>query len=128
MKVNELLSFPVSTITLDSDVGQARDIMKLKKISALPVVSVEGEKVIVEGIVSVHDMAGVYDDNVPIKQVVSRKIFAVTPGTSIKKAAEVMLEKKVHHLIVLDGEELVGIVSALDYVKLVADSQYEGVY
>jgi CBS domain-containing protein len=64
----------------------------------------------------------VYDDNVNIQQVMSTKIFAVTPESSIQYAAKIMIDKKIHHLVVMDKGNLVGIVSSLDFVKLVEKS------
>ncbi|NNF34895.1 MAG: CBS domain-containing protein [Saprospiraceae bacterium] len=120
MIVKEIINTPVATLNLDADVASARDLMTLKKISCVPIVHVHGDDVEIEGIVSFHDLVGVYDDTVPVSQVMTRKIYAVTPDTSIQKAAEVMIEKKIHHLVVMDGEELVGIISALDFVNLIA--------
>ena len=123
MKVKDIITSPVATVTTDSDVGTARDLMTLRKIGALPVVEMDGDKAIVEGIISHHDLTGVYDDNINVVQIMTTKIFAVTPETSLKKAAEVMIDKKIHHLIVIsehNDEELVGIISSLDFVNLVA--------
>jgi len=127
MKVKDIITTPVATVTPDSDVATARDIMTFRKIGSLPVVKMDGEKAIVEGIVSTHDLNGVYDDTVKIAQVMTTKIYAVTPDTSLKRAAEVMIDKKIHHLIVLKegAEELVGIISALDFVYLVATDQLQ---
>ena len=121
MKVKDLIVSPVTTCTMNSDVAHVRDLMKLKKISAVPVVEVEGEKASVEGIISYHDLAGVYDDTVKVSQVMTRKIFAVDPDVSVQKAAQIMVEKRIHHLIAMKEDELVGIISTLDFVKIVAE-------
>lgn len=123
MKVRDIIASPVATLTLDSDVGRARDLMTLKKISSIPIVNLDDDVIEVEGIVSFQDLVGVYDDSVKLVQVMSRNIFAVTPETTIQKAAEVMMEKRIHHLIVMEQDQLVGIISALDFVKLVAEGE-----
>ena len=121
MIVRDIINSPVATLNLDADVASARDLMTLKKISCVPIVHLDGEDIEVEGIVSFHDLVGVYDDTVPVSQVMTTKIYAVTPETSLHKAAEVMMEKKIHHLIVMDDNKLIGIISALDFVKLFAE-------
>ena len=123
MKVRDIIATLVATLTLNSDVGRARDLMTLKKISSIPIVNVDDDVIEVEGIVSFQDLVGVYDDSVKLVQVMSRNIFAVTPETNLQKAAEIMMEKRIHHLIVMEQEQLVGIISALDFVKLVAEGE-----
>ena len=122
MKVKELIRKPVTSCTADTDVGAARDLMKLKGISAVPVVEVDGDKINIEGIVSYHDLAGVYDDNVLIQQVMTTHIYAVTPDTLVQDAAKIMIDKKIHHLVAMSEGELVGIISSFDFVKMVAES------
>ena len=72
MKVNDIISIPVATLTLDADVGRARDLMHLKKINAIPIVEVKNGEINVKGIVSYHDVAGVYDDTVKLTQVMTK--------------------------------------------------------
>ena len=42
----------------------------------------------------------------------------VTPDTPAIEVAELMLTHQVHHVVVMDNEALMGIVSALDFVRL----------
>ena len=123
MQVKELIVTPVASCLTSTDVGSARDLMTLKKISALPVVDVVDDQAKLKGIVSIFDLAGVYDDTINIKQVMSKDIHAIAPDASIQEAAEMMIEHKIHHLIAMEGEKIVGIISSFDFVKLVADSK-----
>ena len=121
MKINELIVTPVTTCTIESDVAHVRDLMTLKNISAIPVMKIEDDNASVEGIVTYQDLAGVYDDTIKVKQVMSRTLFAVDPEISVQKAAQIMIDKKIHHLIAMKGDELVGILSTMDFVKIVAE-------
>lgn len=121
MKVKDLIVTEVTACTLEDDVRRARDLMDLKKISALPVVSMDNGKSILEGIVSFQDLAGVYDDTVNIRQVMSTKIYAIKPETSVQNAAKIMLSKGIHHLIAMEGDQIVGMISSMDFVKLVSE-------
>ena len=123
MKVRDIIVTPVTTITTDSDVATARDLMNMKKISVLPVVDVDVDTVEVEGIVSQQDLNGVYDDNIQLSQIMTTKIFAVDPNLSVQRAAEIMLDKKIHHLIVMENDDLIGIISSMDMVKIVAEGE-----
>jgi len=44
----------------------------------------------------------------------------IASADSIEQAAQKMLDEKVHHLVVIEEEEMVGMLSAFDFVKLVA--------
>ena len=52
-----------------------------------------------------------------LDDVMSSPLITVTPADSTQTAMETMTERRCRHLIVVDGEELVGIVSLGDLVK-----------
>ncbi len=121
MKVKDLIVPPVTTCTLTADLWEVRDLMNVKKISAIPVVEIHGSTVKLRGIVTHYDLVGVVDDNVSIQQVMTTTVTVVSSDTSVKDAAKLMIEKKTHHLVVKD-EEVKGIISSFDFVKIVAES------
>lgn len=61
-----------------------------------------------------------------VKQMLQKKgnrIYSVTPDTSTLDALEVLREKDVGALLVLDGEKLVGIISERDFVRQIAEQR-----
>ena len=52
MKVKDLIKSPVTTCTTSADVGEVRDLMSVKRFSAMPVVELDEEKATLKGIVS----------------------------------------------------------------------------
>jgi CBS domain-containing protein len=56
----------------------------------------------------------------PIEHVMSREIVTVDSATEVARAAKVMLETDARRLLVVDGSELRGIVTALDLVTELA--------
>lgn len=121
MQVQELMRQPVSSTVLSETVGTVRDLMHQKQIGAVPIVELIGERILLRGIVTSTDLLGVYDDTVPIAQVMSRKVYTVAPEQQLAWAARLMLQHDVHHLIVVEQERIVGILSALDFVRLFAE-------
>ena len=121
MQVQELMRQPVSSTVLSETVGTVRDLMHQKQIGAVPIVELIGERILLRGIVTSTDLLGVYDDAVPIAQVMSRKVYTVAPEQQLAWAARLMLQHDVHHLIVVEQERIVGILSALDFVRLFAE-------
>ena len=125
VKVKEFMQSPVTSCTPNADVADVRDLMKLKNYSAIPIVTIEEENVQVEGIVTYHDLAGVYDDTVNVRQIMSKGVSTISSIASAREAASVMVDQGIHHLVVVEGGEMIGMVSSLDFVRLVAQYQPE---
>ncbi len=56
-------------------------------------------------------------EKVRIREVMTRKVYTVTPDTPIEEAARLMLEHKIGGLPVLQDERLVGILTETDILK-----------
>lgn len=52
-----------------------------------------------------------------VAEVMSRPLFTATPDDSTRSAMETMTEKRCRHLPVMEGDQMVGIVSLGDLVK-----------
>ena len=124
MKVKDLIRTPVTTCSTNTNVGQARDLMTIKKFSALPVVELEGEGVTLKGIVSFHDLVGIYDDGINIQQAMTATVKTIDSNASIREAADLMLDQRIHHLVVVDDGQIKGIISSFDFLRLVVNSAY----
>lgn len=61
-----------------------------------------------------------------VAEVMSRAIFSLSPDTAVAEAASYMLDNEVHRVLVLDGEEMVGVVSTTDLVRAVAEKGLAG--
>jgi CBS domain-containing protein len=125
VQVKKFMQSPVTSCTPNADVADVRDLMSLKNYSAIPIVTIEDETVKVEGIVTYYDLAGVYDDTVNVRQVMSKDVSTISSGTTAREAAAAMIDQGIHHLVVVENGEMVGMVSSLDFVRLVAEYQPE---
>jgi CBS domain-containing protein len=56
-----------------------------------------------------------------VSEVMTRTIFSLPPGTAVEFAAWRMREVGVHRVLVMQGDQLVGIVSTKDIANAVAD-------
>jgi CBS domain-containing protein len=54
-------------------------------------------------------------------EVMSRRILSVPPDVSVRHAAQVMLSSGVHRLLVIEEGQLVGLLSATDVLRAVAE-------
>ncbi len=132
MNVSEIASTDLLTVTMDHLIGQARDIMKTKKIRHLLVM--DGNKLV--GIITDRDVRSHLspridttiessEDEKTLKtkthQVMTRNPITVSPDTPIAEAASLLLKDKIGCLPVIDEEgSAVGIVTDADFLRYVA--------
>lgn len=56
-----------------------------------------------------------------VSEAMSRGLFSLAPDTPVEEAARYMLEHEIHRVLVLEDDELVGVVSTTDLVRAVAE-------
>ena len=122
IQVKDIMTSPVSVVEGTISVGEIKSLMKVKDINALPVVYQLDEGVEIRGIITATDFCSAVDDSLPIEEVKRfTRVYVVSPNASCKSAADMMLKHHVHHLVVMNDGQLVGMVSSLDFVKLVSE-------
>ncbi len=112
--IRDLMTEDVRTIGAADVVGTARDILLDGRIHAVPVVDDSGRVV---GVVSSLDLVEEWAPEQGIVTVMSDRVRFVDESTTVSDCARVMLAERVHHLVVLDGPDLVGIVSSFDLLR-----------
>ena len=123
IQVRDFMHQPVVSCALPTDVGHVRDLMQLKEVHALPLVEIDDQnRITIRGIVTSHDLMGVYDDNVDIRQVMTEKVHVVSPDSGAAAAANMMLRHQTHHLVAMEDGKIVGMLSSMDFVRLVAEN------
>jgi len=111
----------VFVIAPGASVYDALQLLADKNVGALAVV--DDSKLV--GIVSERDYARkvVLVDRssreTPVSEIMSAKVNTVAPTASLEDCMELMTERHIRHLPVLDGDELVGMISIGDVVKAV---------
>lgn len=61
----------------------------------------------------------------PIREVMKKEVICVAPEQTVEACMALMAEKRVRHLPVLRGEQLVGVISIGDIVKsVIADQEF----
>ncbi len=109
----------VWSIAPDTSVGEALKLMTEHNIGALLVT--EEERPV--GIFSERDLArglvgyGDFSLNTPVSKLMTSPVITVTPTTTIEACMEMMTDKRIRHLPVMDKGSLAGIISIGDVVK-----------
>ena len=115
----------VWSVTPDTTVYDALRLMAEKNIGAVLVL----EEDCIAGVLSERDLARkvALKDRTPrdtlARDIMSTRVVGVGPGQTVEECMAIMTEKRIRHLPVVDGEEVVGVVSIGDVVKTIISQQ-----
>ena len=133
MLIRQAMTKRPVTIPANVPVSTALEFMRQKNVHRLPVLDKRGRMV---GIVAESDL--LYASPSPatslsvweihgllakltVEKVMTRKVITISPDAPVEEAAQVMVTKHIGGLPVLDGKELVGIVTETDLFKIFID-------
>ncbi|WP_417213022.1 cyclic nucleotide-binding/CBS domain-containing protein [Bizionia sp.] len=130
IQVKDFMSAPVITAKGENSVIEVRALMKDKGINAIPIISYSKDildtEMIIRGIVTTTDMNKDVQESTTVEDVMtSFRVHVVHMNSSANAAAKMMLRHDVHHMVVMDEGNIVGMISSLDFVKLVAEYSLE---
>jgi len=121
-KVSQILKSKgnqVVTVNVDVTVLDALKIMSDERVGSVIVMN-EGK---IAGIFTERDYArrvGLDDaapSSVPVADVMTKDLVTVSLDSSVNQCMEIITENHIRHLPVLDGDQIVGVVSIGDVVK-----------
>ena len=116
IEVEQIMVKSVVEVDETESVGDARQLMENNDIGALPVVNARGALV---GIVTATDLMLDYEDVLPVSRIMTSPPHTLEPSADVAEAARLMREHGHHHVIILDHERIVGIISSLDLLQLI---------
>lgn len=128
MTVRQLLAQKgsrVETVRPEQTVYEALEKMAAANIGAL-VVTAEGSIV---GILSERDYArkvillGKASRDTPVREIMSSPVVTIAPSATMEDCMQVMTDRRLRHLPVVEDETMVGIISIGDVVKTVISEQ-----
>lgn len=115
-KVHKVMSTQIFTVDENDSMRLIKNIMQWKAIHHIPVINSKHKIV---GIISASDVSDVDKfDDYSANQVMQKDIKTGHPDMCIKEASHVMQKHNIKCLPIVDHEELVGILTKTDLVKL----------
>jgi CBS domain-containing protein len=115
----------VWSIDADASVIDALKLMADKEVGAL-MVTVGGQ---LAGVISERDYArkvvlhGKSSKNTLVREIMTRKVLYIRPEQTVEECMALMTDKHIRHMPVLDGDQMIGVVSIGDIVKSVISEQ-----
>jgi CBS domain-containing protein len=115
----------VWSVSPDSTVFDAIQMMADKNVGALLVI----QKGLLVGIISERDytrkvvLKGRASKQTAVKEILSGQLIKATPAHSIEDCMRLMTEHRIRHLPVLEGDNILGIISIGDLVNWIISSQ-----
>ena len=135
LNVGDLMTLHPFTVRTDEDAQTVYDLMTEKRIRHVPVHDGRGALV---GLISHRDMLenALYAANtlgpsqsrdllrrMSVAEIMTTKPETTTPDTELERAGKVLLENKFGCLPVMEGNELVGILTESDFVRYFVKGQ-----
>ncbi|MGB5756230.1 MAG: CBS domain-containing protein [Acidimicrobiales bacterium] len=102
-------------------VDRARDLMLAFGIHGIPVID-DGRLL---GIVTSHDLVDDWPPTEPVRNIMSGDVLTIDIRAGLGEAAELMKARLVHHLVVTDGLEPVGVITTYDLLDALIGSDRE---
>lgn len=131
MRVNQIMNSPAIALDKDRPLSNAIDLMKKNEISRL--VALDGGRIV--GVLTEKDIAremgSAHAYRLPpgrmhVSSVMSSNPITIAPDVTAKRAAEIMLDHDISGLPVVEGDNLAGIITKLDFAKVCVN--YQDVY
>jgi CBS domain-containing membrane protein len=132
LRVRDVMTAETTTLQRNDKLSLADDIMRLGRIRHLPVLDENGQ---LAGILTQRDLfrgalakaLGYGEraqrqlmDTLVVKEVMTSDVITTTPDTPLAEAAQVLVERKIGCLPVVEAGRLVGIITEADFVALAA--------
>ena len=128
--VRDIMSTDLVTLDENEDLDLADTVMSLARIRHLPVVADDrlvglithrdllSAQISIFAEVSEHESVEI-NQAITAKEIMRTNIRTVTPETTVLEAAQTMHQRKYGCLPVVDGDNLVGIITEADFLELV---------
>ncbi len=117
MKVEEIMNTPVVFTQKTRTVSSLKDMLSRKRINAVPVIEDEGG---IAGIVSSSNIIACHDETLLVQDVMTDFIHVISPNNRVIDAAKIMVKHGIHHLVVMEEGNVIGMLSSMDIFKTFA--------
>jgi acetoin utilization protein AcuB len=138
LKVRDLMSNKVFTVKAEDDLGTAYDLMDTSGIRHLPVVDDDGLVIAILTLSDLYKSGGLSEteftveerldflNSTLVSEVMTSDPATVSAEDSLSEAGQILMEDKIGGLPVVEGDQLVGILTASDFIRHVIQPDQDG--
>lgn len=131
LRVADLMTINPVVVSTDALIEEAEDLLRNHRITGLPVVDADG---LLVGVISQTDVLYLElphvqalirhrEHGIRVGEVMSTPAVTIDSSASLREAACRMHEERLHRLVAVDtGGRPIGVISAMDFVALAAES------
>lgn len=114
MNTEQYMSTPVVFTQPNVKINYLKEMFTRKQINAVPVMKENGE---ITGIITSSDIVSIHDETLCVADVMSSKVHVCAKNSRIQDAGKIMLKHNIHHLIVMEDGNVIGMLSSMDIIK-----------
>ncbi len=120
--ISSLMTRQVWTIGMDDTIQRVEDLLSEKGLTWAPVLDPAG---VIIGVIGATDLLQFHAQGRDPKtmhawRLCTYKPISVDQAAPVREVARAMLEQRIHHVVVMNGDKLAGVVSSLDFVRAFA--------
>lgn len=115
LKIKEIMTTDVKTLSSDASISEAANIMKTLDIGAVPVVQdnmpigiVTDRDIIIRGVATGKNSKDA------VSSIMTTEVITITPDVDVHEAADIMAANQIRRLPIVQDKQLVGIVAIGD--------------
>ena len=126
-RVRFVMTAPVVTVLANAMIEDALSLMLDNHVSGLPVLHPDGR---LAGVITEYDVLRFYresDSNYhpfqPCREFMTTAIVTIEPDATLDEATTALLQTSVRRLLVVDSDQLVGVLSRRDIARFIRDER-----
>ena len=121
MTVSKVMTKSVISVDSSTSVNDAAKMMSDAKVGAVIVMNNNTPVgIVTDRDFAVKIVAYAYPITTPVRKIMSSPLFSINSDESVRTAADLMHDRGIRKLPVIDNENIVGMITATDIVNLLA--------
>ncbi|WP_164880935.1 CBS domain-containing protein [Aestuariirhabdus litorea] len=117
--IQAIIQQPVVCVGADDSIESVQQTLDKNRLHCVPVLDAQGGCF---GVISAQDLVHFHVLNKNAKaerawEACSHKVIEVASGASVREVAELMMAHHIHHVLIMEAGDILGIVSSVDIIR-----------
>lgn len=120
MNAKDIMSTQVVTTDDRQKLAHIKDLFTRHKIGSVPVLRDNGELL---GIITSADVSAIHNEDLLVRNIMTHRTKVCAMNARVIDLARTMVNEQIHHIVVMEDGAVKGMISSLDVIKGLIDSQ-----